>query len=195
MGRAPGDVARRVAAPALCRFDGGQVGGQAGHVHVVCYFGERLASRVHWFSILGMGLVFYLCCFVQFTLYVSKRSVSVKLYQISQSGSAATASAVWARLFSILIFYPDITNIDLLKCHAMSHTQVAYATWVAYATPGYRQAAYMRHRDVWHIHTLCHLGCWHMPPVAYATWYRHMPPWHMPPGGGICLHMPDPPML
>ena len=79
------------------------------HVHVVCYFGERLASRVHWFSILGMGLVVYLCCFVQFTLYVSKRSVSVKLYQISQSGCLGQS----ARLFDFNVFMMDITNIDL----------------------------------------------------------------------------------
>ena len=70
------------------RWEGRQDGGVKthihahAHVHVVCYFGERW-PRVHWFSILGMGLVVYLCCFVQFTLYGSKRSVSVKLYQIS----------------------------------------------------------------------------------------------------------------
>eukprot|EP00964_Phaeocystis_antarctica_P142161 scaffold107379_cov68-Phaeocystis_antarctica.AAC.1 len=73
MGRAPGDVRRRVAAPALCRFDGGQVGGQA-----------------------GQG----------FTLYVSKRSVSVKLYQISQSGGLGQS----ARLFDFNVFMMDINQ-------------------------------------------------------------------------------------
>ena len=78
-------------------------------MHMLFAILERDWPRVHWFSILGMGLVVYLCCFVQFTLYVSKRSVSVKLYQISQSGGLGQS----ARLFDFNVFMMDITNIDL----------------------------------------------------------------------------------
>ena len=58
-------------------------------------------------------------------LYMYRRGVSVsnctcKLYQISQSGSAGHR-AQSARLFDFNFLW-DITNIDLLKFHAMSHT-------------------------------------------------------------------------